>query len=216
MDLPPSDSRQHLGWLSGLGLVALGVLVSFVAYTLLSTATGPRFWLAARDTFGWPAQIASIAYLCWGALSEEISKSLGALSARLNTNRVSWWVTAACVGASFGLIERVLLLLNWTPEFLAQVTPLMLTVLNTSAVFSHAALCVLSAAIALSLGGTWRSWIVGTLSAGTLHTAHNLLPRFVELGWSFAWPAILASVMLTILAVTFALRNRIAQSGVRA
>ncbi|MBY0566174.1 MAG: hypothetical protein K2P70_02595 [Hyphomonadaceae bacterium] len=138
----PSDNKQGLSWIASLGFAALGIAASLLAYAVLSSTTNPRFWVVARETFALPAQIVSIAYFCWAALSEEIAKALGALSARLTSSRLSWWTIAAFVGAAFGLIERVLLMMSWTPEFLAQVPPAVGTALNISAVFSHAALCV--------------------------------------------------------------------------
>lgn len=209
--MPPSESKQGLSWIASLGFAALGIVASLLAYAVLSSTTNPRFWLVARETFALPAQIVSIAYFCWAALSEEIAKALGALSARLTSSRLSWWTIAAFVGAAFGLIERVLLMMSWTPEFLARVPPAVGTALNISAVFSHAALCVLSVAIALALGGSWRGWILGVIAAGALHAAHNLLPRFIDLGWAYARPTISAVIMLSILIATFVLRDRIAQ-----
>jgi RsiW-degrading membrane proteinase PrsW (M82 family) len=211
MGLRPSDNKQGLSWIASLGFAALGIAASLLAYAVLSSTTHSRFWVVARgETFGLPAQIVSIAYFCWAALSEEIAKALGALSARLTSSRLSWWTIAAFVGATFGLIERVLLMISWTPEFLAQVPPAVGTALNISAVFSHAALCVLSVGIALALRGSWRSWILGVIAAGALHAAYNLLPRFIDLGWAYARPTISVVIMLTILIVTFVLRDRIA------
>lgn len=189
----------------------LGGLASHAAYAVLSVTTDARHWLSVRDALVLPAQAISILYFCWAALSEEIAKAAGAASARLKSNRFSWWIVAALVGAAFGLTERLLLMLNWTPEFLAQVPPSVLTALNVSAVFSHAALCVLSVAIALALGGSWRGWILGVIAAGALHAAHNLFPRLIDLGWAYARPTISAVIMLSILITTFVLRDRIAQ-----
>lgn len=206
-----SEKPKRLNWAMSIGFVALGIVACFVVSALLSAATHPRFWNAARDALGVPAFHVSLAFFIWGPISEEIAKAFGAWSARLQRNRLSWWVIAAAVGASFGLIERILLNMNWTPEFRAQFTPLEALTYDTIAVFSHAALCVLSVAIAFALRGGWAGWCAGVLCAGLLHAAHNLVPRFVDLG--YVWTATSATTMLIILVTTFASRHRIAARG---
>lgn len=210
-----SDKPKYLGLLASLGFVALGVIISIVAVALFSFAPPVHVWRQAQSAFDLPAQLVSIAFFTWSAVREEIAKVLGALTARLGSNCLSWWVIAALIGALFGSIERALLLMNWTTEYLAHFTPMHGLVLDAAAVLGHAALCVLSVGIARTFGGTWLAWFAGVFTAGVLHAAHNLLPRFVDLGWSFAWPILSTSVMSAILISTFLLRERIAQRFTR-
>jgi len=206
-----STVAKPVGWASSIGLILLGIVACFLAAGLLSIATYPRFWIAAREALGLPAQIISIAFFTWGAISEEISKAFGAWSARPRTNRLSWWICAALIGATLGGIERILLWMNWTAEFQARFTPLAAVTYDSIAIVSHAALTVLSVSIALAMGGRWRGWCTGVIAAGALHAAHNLLPRFIDLGWTYAWTALSATIMLVILVTTFVLRDRISE-----
>jgi len=203
-----SESAKRLSWAASVGFLALGIVAWLLLSSLLAAATQPRFWFAARDALGLPAFHVSLAFFVWGAIGEEISKAFGAWTARLRASQLSWWAIAAAIGASFGLIERVFLIMNWTLEFRAQFTPLEALSYDTIAVFSHAALCVLSVAIALALRGGWLGWCAGVLCAGLLHATHNLVPRFADLG--YVWTAISATTMLIILVTTFVLRKQIA------
>jgi len=209
--LCPSDDAKNLGWRASLGFVALGVVVSVIAEVLLAFAPPIQAWSLMQNAFDLPGQLVSASFFIWTAVREEIAKALGALSARLRTNRLSWWGVAVLVGASFGFLERVTYWMNWTPEFLASFTPLAAVALDTLAVIAHAAMCVLSVALARTLGGGFIGWSAGIATAGALHAANNLLPRFIDLGFDYAWQFVVAAIMITILIRTFVLRDRIEQ-----
>lgn len=207
--LCPSSEAKSLGWRASLGFVALGVIVTVLMATLLGVAPPVQTWGYLRDAFDLPARLVAITFFVWSAVGEEIAKALGAVSARLNSNRLSWWGVAALIGASFGLLERILYLMNWTPEFLALFTPVEALAYDTLAVVAHAAMCVLSVALARALGGGLVGWSIGIAVSGALHSANNLLPRFIDLGHDYAWPIVKAAIVVAILIVTFALRDRI-------
>lgn len=202
-------TEKPMGWAKSLGLILLGIIVCFLASSLLTLTAYPRFWIAGGDALGLPAQLTSVVFFIRAAINEEISKAFGAWSTRPRANKLSWWASTTLVGASFGIVERILMVMNWTPEFQAQFTPLTAITLDTIAVVSHTALTLLSVSIALAIRGGWRGWILGVLTAGALHAAHNLLPRFIDLGWTYAWTALSATIMVIILVTTFILRDRI-------
>ncbi len=94
---------------------------------------------------------------------------------------------------------------------LARFTPLEALAYDTLAVIAHAALCVLSVAIARVLRGGLVGWSIGIAASGALHAASNLLPRFIDLSHDYAWPVVKAVIFVAILIVTFAFRDRITQ-----
>lgn len=207
----PSSEAESLGWRASLGLVALGAIVTVLIGALIGVAPPVQTWLYLQSALDLPARLVAITHFIWAAVGEEIAKALGAVSARLNSNRLSWWGVAALIGASFGLLERMLYLMNWTPEFLALFTPVESLAYDTLAVVAHAAMCVLSVALARALGGGLVGWSIGIAVSGALHSANNLLPRFIDLSHDYAWPVIKTAIFVAILIVTFALRDRITQ-----
>jgi hypothetical protein len=115
--LYPSEEAKRVSWRASLGFVARGAVINVIVGALLTIAPPIQTWGYIRDAFDLPGRLVAIAHFTWSAVGEEFAKALGAQSARLTSNRLSWWGVAALIGGSFGLLERFLYLMNWTPEF---------------------------------------------------------------------------------------------------
>jgi hypothetical protein len=184
------------------------MLLSAVALTVV---TPPGLFLSLQ----WRGWALGVLYFGVQATAEEAAKAIGIGVTKLRRNRLNWfWITALIAGA-VGTLERLLWLMNATPEARDRLSDAFGRegLFVADAAMGHTALSLLCVMAARIIGRGWFGWVVGVTGAGMVHMLHNLLPLRIDVGGALVWPALTGALSLVIIGSAFALRKRLDWRG---